>query len=397
MDQFHSQFGISHSKLKSFFLGLLLALAALVDHAAADQLLLTSSLGMKEEYNDNIFFSESRETDDFITTVSPGLEVVKRTARLDTGLGVRLDGIVYADNSDLDAVDQDYTGSLRYQLTSRLRVSTDLNHARDSRPDRDLLTTGLVQSTATRIRQHYAAGGEYALTEKNSAALSYVFDRDDFDAAGFVDYNRHSASLGFTRTFAPLATGHANFSFSRFDYDRLQVDTSTLTMGAERELSEKWRVAADLGPRYSHFDFKTDGSSGDSTGVIGSLTLRYQGIGSSGRLAFSREIGAAASDLEGTVERTSLLLGLTKRFTEEVHASLDGGYHWNRSDRRELAFGDVDQETVFVHPSLRYQFNREIAAEASYRYTVVTDDERQTESHRNTVIVRLLIEYPFKE
>ena len=44
---------------------------------------LIPSLAVREEYNDNIFFSYSDTIDDFITTVSAGLELTERTEQLD--------------------------------------------------------------------------------------------------------------------------------------------------------------------------------------------------------------------------------------------------------------------------------------------------------------------------
>ena len=48
----------------------------------ADEFKLIPSLAVREEYNDNIFASSNDTADDFITTLSAGLELVERTERL---------------------------------------------------------------------------------------------------------------------------------------------------------------------------------------------------------------------------------------------------------------------------------------------------------------------------
>ena len=61
----------------------------------ADDFKLIPSLAVREEYNDNIFGSVSDTVDDFITTISPGLELVERTERLDLGLSAIVSPFFY--------------------------------------------------------------------------------------------------------------------------------------------------------------------------------------------------------------------------------------------------------------------------------------------------------------
>jgi hypothetical protein len=58
--------------------------------AYADEFKLTPSVAVRQEYNSNIFFDSSKEEDDTITRVKPGLELLNRTERLD----LRLAGFV---------------------------------------------------------------------------------------------------------------------------------------------------------------------------------------------------------------------------------------------------------------------------------------------------------------
>ena len=49
----------------------------------ADEFKLTPSLAVKEEYNDNILYTQTDIQKDFITTISPGLALTDRTERMD--------------------------------------------------------------------------------------------------------------------------------------------------------------------------------------------------------------------------------------------------------------------------------------------------------------------------
>lgn len=78
---------------------------------------LTMNAGVKEEYNDNIFFDDKEEEDDFITTGILGLDYKGATERVTATLDARVEGQVYLDNSDLSAINQYYTAGLSVGLT----------------------------------------------------------------------------------------------------------------------------------------------------------------------------------------------------------------------------------------------------------------------------------------
>ena len=71
-------------------IGIVILLVTLIcvspDMVSADEFKLIPSIGIREEYNDNIFYSSNDTVDDFITTIRLGLELIERTERLDLNL-----------------------------------------------------------------------------------------------------------------------------------------------------------------------------------------------------------------------------------------------------------------------------------------------------------------------
>ena len=65
---------------------LVVLLIVCANETFADEFKLIPSLTVKGEYNDNIFYTTDETEDDFITTISAGLELIERTERLDLGL-----------------------------------------------------------------------------------------------------------------------------------------------------------------------------------------------------------------------------------------------------------------------------------------------------------------------
>ena len=108
-------------------LGMVAVLVLMTGTAWADEFKLTPSIAVRQEYNDNIFFDYNSKIaeDSFITRVRPGLELIDRTERFDLRLAGFVTPYVYWSDSNLNSVDQDYSGRASYLLTPQLRVGAD--------------------------------------------------------------------------------------------------------------------------------------------------------------------------------------------------------------------------------------------------------------------------------
>ena len=66
----------------------------------ADEFKLIPSIAVRGEYNDNIFYTADDTEDDFITTISAGLELIERTERVDLNLSALVSPFFYDDYND---------------------------------------------------------------------------------------------------------------------------------------------------------------------------------------------------------------------------------------------------------------------------------------------------------
>src|SRR4030067_2815224 len=83
---------------------------------------LAPSISFNNAYNSNILIAANEIKGDFVTPLSPGVEMVNRTGRFNTDLLVRLDRLDYADNRDLSATNQMYNGKVRYLAPPKLSM-----------------------------------------------------------------------------------------------------------------------------------------------------------------------------------------------------------------------------------------------------------------------------------
>jgi hypothetical protein len=412
-----------------FFLLLLIPVISLqAKKAVGDDFKLIPSVALKQEYTDNIFLDET-ELDDFITTVSPALELIEKTERIDAGLFGKLDWIRYDDNSELDTTDQQYNGHIDWQASPRMNLSSAAGYTRDSRTDRDIEETGLLLGTSIRDNYHFNLAGDYFLTEKTRTALSYLFNQEEFDNPRLFDNRSNRVNLGFTYNlgdFIPLTIGRLNIVYSKNKFTNetvivvpsvfgpVQTDLSnttdmdgySLTMGASKQMSEVLSVLVDLGFSYTRREqirevqglpavpAVTDTSN--TYGGVGQVDLSYNGEYNTGKISLSHDL-QPASGRNGLSQRTSMRVTLGRRFTDKFRGNLAVNYILNRADQGQLAAQDIDSETLSIRPFVRYNYNRDIALEASYAYAATMNKVAGTESHRNLVFIRLFVQHPLFE
>jgi hypothetical protein len=355
---------------------------------------LVPSIALREEYNDNIFFGVEDPTGDFITTVSPGLKILDRTERLDLGLSGRLDGIYYADESDLNAVDQDYQGRLKYQFSERLGLLSDAGYIKDSRPDRDVLETGLVQSAQPRKRAFFSLGGDYHTGENTADSLFYRYEQSDYEDEEFADSQIHTIDFQHTwdaRRFFEETIGHLDLGYANADFETSRVESVSGTVGAAWNATELWRLKVDLGVRYTVTDAETE-TTRDLSGV-GKAAVEYRGVFTTADLVFLHDIREARGR-GGTATRTELSGWAGYRISERFRLTLSAGYYLNRSREENISIEPVDEQTLRVRPGLRYEFTDDLVAEAAYSYIRVRDDIDRTTAVQNIVFGQIYWQWP---
>jgi hypothetical protein len=392
---------------------LLLAAAFYLVFAAmplfADEFRLLPFITLRGEYNDNIFFSFGDEDDDWISTISPGLRLVDRTERLNSELYGRLDLLYYADNSDLDSTDGEAFGRLRYQVSPRFGFYTRAGYAKTSRPDRDIVETGLVQSAEPRDRYQFDAEGTYQITEITASSLRYDFDKLEYDDAEFIDSTIHRVQWGLVwdaDRWVPNTDTRFFLGYANGDYETSQVDSYSATVGAEWDYSEIWSVSADAGVRYTETEFDVlelgpggffiDQETTDRWSGIGVLSLIYKGAYTNWDVSFLNDVRNAPGR-GGTALRTELTGSLRHRFTEKISGTLRAGYYINDTDEDLVAADPVDEQTIRVEPGISIEISRDLFLDFAYKYTRIEDDIADDTRTRNMVFAELYWQYPLIE
>jgi hypothetical protein len=395
----------------------LLPLLLAMTEASADEFKLTPSIAVRQEYNDNIFFETSGEKDSPVTRVIPGLELVNRTERLDLRLAGSVTPFFYWSESDLNSVDQEYSGKAVYALTPLLTVGADAAVRVDHQPDRDIRTTGFTYGDNRRIQQIYGGSLGYRFTELTAGDLGYRYSREDWRSGGdedLEDYDSHAVTLGFSRDLGAakgITVGLANAGYAHYAYDTSETDYWFGTVGVRHRLTEVFSVTADGGARFTRSEFDvqrlaivppgflaivTEEENDSGWGGIGHAGLEYAGEKTRASIDASHDV-APLSGSSGVVQRSALTFNGGHLLLEKLRLGLFLGGFLNRSDENEFSNEKIDETAFTVNPSLRWEFYRDVTLEAGYIFSYVDNREDDTAASRNLAYVQIAYGLPLLE
>ena len=398
-------------KTLSFTVATALVLSSLLINAKADDFEIIPSVLVREEYNDNIFFTKNDKIDDFITTLAGSLELIERTERVNANLYGRVAPFWHADNSDLDDTDWLVRGNADYQFTPLFKAGARAGYLVDHRPDRDVDVTGVILGPRERKRWDAGLGTDYSFNEITAANLTYAFRDENWDRGSIDDFKTHDFNLGFTRNLSgwwETTIARINFGYGYYDYDTSDTDIVYGSVGVEHRFTEKFSALLDLGPRYSHSDFDTIrikeltpgvfqpvvvNDSDSQWGGVGRLDLDYREERTFSRLTASHGL-YPVSGRPGPTERTTARFSLTHLFAEKFRVSLPLGWIHNRADGDQFSVDEIDQDTAYVAPFLRWEFYDGFTLEGRYNFTYVWDHDDDIERYRHLVFVQLAYGLP---
>jgi len=346
------------------------------------ELKLMPGLGIKEEYNDNVFLTTTgTRRADFITTLTPALDFSSATERGNFTLSGGVNQLVYARQRLLDATDFFVRSGFAWRLDPRLAISAGASYLRDSRPDRIDQDNGLALTIGS-DRQNYQLSAVYALSEKSNTTLSYVYTQEIFDDSGRLNTRVHNATLSqdydldsYLRQTKFMGT----LGYIRSLTDISHVDYYMLTVGLTGKLHELWSFSVNAGGNYIHSEFDeqtvtfpfriaTSTVRSDNWGWVGNVSLNYTGEKLSGGLTFTHDV-TTASGRAGATERTGVSAGLKQRFTRELSGNLSLGYSLNKTSQNQFSSQKIDETRLYLGCGLHYDFSDYVALEGGYRFT----------------------------
>ena len=361
---------------------------------SAENKLLTS-VGLRQEYNNNIFYERTDETDDFISQVIPSLRLNYATEILKLSALARWDALLYWDNSDQNRLNQSYGLNGSYRLTERWSVSANGRYVFDSVQDSQLDETGSVErGLSDRQRLNAGAGLDYSVSERSAIGADYNYQKTDFERKTSVDSEAHGVRFFYRRRLQNQRD--VITIFPRFVWgnsDDWDAYNSTFNVRWEHPFTETLDTSITVGARHSRVDYKDNRDDTDNWGGVADMWLRKRGELTTGRLGFSNRLRTRTNGEIINVSRlyTNVDHRLSRRFGLGFRGSI---YYSNLIENSPET--DDDRWYFDVTPSAFYRLTERhvLRLSYSYNYQRLLDADDNDTVDRQRIWLQLTFNFP---
>ena len=371
--------------------------------AGAEEVQVVPTLSLRQQFTDNYRYT-SRMEDAATTTVIPGIELGVKTERLEASASalVECQTNFVRDEGYLGAVNQNYNGSFSYLTSTTTQVSGRASYLDQPSPERPLAVNGVLISPARLSQQAYGGSGGWRISELLGSSIQYDYSRYDYSPPTASINTTNAISTGLTYELeggsisqATLTAGLARYSFDSATQQSL-ADNYYLTVGANHVFSERWRVSADAGGRYTHSNYSLfsrnigfgPASVSDGLGFIAHLNLNYHTDRSSADLIVKHDLepGSGSTAVTNT---TAVYLTASHRYSEDFSTSLMAGYTKRTTGQINSAIQGANEDVISISTGVNYTVTPDLAAGVSYTYSRTFYGAPSPDVYQNMVYVGL--------
>lgn len=215
-------------------------------------------------HDDNIFFTLTNETEDFIARVTPSLELGYETDQWITKASYTFDAEAYHENTDLNSAHARSFADLelRYLASQRLTLSLDADYINTDTPvDLSLVpgseAPGLLEGRAQARRTTVVPAVSYQFSPTFLGTASYGYNYDRY--ANTNEYKTHLVETWMDHRTSAVNTITYGYLFRAYRFYRVAPDSTQLTsspdshtpwIGLSRDLGTNTTIEGRAGPRF---------------------------------------------------------------------------------------------------------------------------------------------------
>jgi hypothetical protein len=360
-------------------------------------LTLVPSVTVSEEFNDNIFFNNSRKVWDFITSITPAISLTAESPVYRLAATYDFSSRIYARDSSQDgAFDRQglFLDSF-YRVDPRLTVSLADTFTFDI--GFNALAPGGVATGRNRyFTNTLAPGVSYQLDRLTTLRGTAGWTTSHYQGAGLRDSDTWRFGPGIERVFTPRLRGTLSYEFAHFDIQQApNTTTHTPRVGVIYDITRTLVGAVSGGPTIDQVEGR---DTRITPSVTASLTQRFERFFA--RISYDRTVDVAGSlgvttdvqTVRGDLGVFGLMKGLLVEFRPEylTHESSD-----NQVDVK--AFSMPLQVTYQIMPWLGVSAGYTFFHQRSNSHLVSTAGTTLgNDVDQNRVFVGIQFGYPIK-
>lgn len=380
----------------------------LAETAFAQAWIVSPSISLTQEYEDNYGLADDSPTDQLFTTVLSGtVEGSRLTEIWDLRAFARYDAIHYeGDDEDLADKHNQFAGISSLYRTELGEWQLDGSYQRDTvqrtldilvDPTEVVINPGvdiddnLSRRQVRRERILIQPSWRRTLTELTEVELSYELNDTSYDeppGVDLIDFTEHTVVAQLFRDISPVTTLNATVdtNFYRGDEDR-EFDNYSLLVGADHRFSELLSAGFALGMRFTSFDLPEE--DGDETGFVSSLYGERRTELSQARVEYSRRLLPSGT---GQLLETDLVtLRLNQQLQPNLSFLLQGRFFRTRSDAENST---ADRYYASFEPGLSYALTPDWSVDVFYRYEWEDQDEADGSAKNHVAFISLNYVWP---
>lgn len=311
---------------RNLSLTVLLVMAATALHAAEFQ--YTPSIGVSEEFTDNVYEDAGPRRHEFTTRVRPGLALRYQAPRLQWDSAYTFDYRRYERNSRDDEITHDAKVGGKLTLVENLlfvdfndsysRVSQDIS--------RDVTNQGLFRNQTDQNIATVSPYFTWRLEDKTTLKTGYRYNDVRYWGVG-IEKREHTGFANLSREMSDRLVISADYSFTRSDQESTYYTRHSASGGFRYQYGEKSFLFGNAGNSWSEFSRGTNSSNLFwSAGITHDLGFAVATLDTSTQftedpLAVSTLQTTYGARLDKTLDRGSI--GISSAYSEYVNTETD--------------------------------------------------------------------------
>lgn len=368
-----------------------------------------------ERYDSNIFMRQTPLQDNWISTLSPGVNLGMRHENGKLKSNFTWNQLFYTNQSELNIDEQLF--NLDYQHKhERLEWSLSGSYNNQSSINTESTTSGLLFTQLMRKQLSLTPSATYSLTALSSLSFDYSYNNTKYEKNSnnvfFSDYDYHQASGTFNHLYTERDKLNATLSSSLYKTKTQTTYNNVAQLGWQHSFSEQLITYVSAGMNYSQVDsqstiplpprFFLGNTPVFFDAATNSLTLQQQfetvntkktAFGQVYRASIQKSFERGSVSLVGSQNQTPTSLGLQTQMQLTTNTAYAINERWNSGLSAGYTKSDITGQTnspynstyYSLSPNINWKWTPEINLGLSYTYQQQEFQSTNQLSQGNTV------------
>ena len=381
--------------MKKCIVAVLIVLLFAVNAFAATVYTVEPALSLSEEYNDNLFLKRSDRINDFISYVSPSIDLSAKSINTDLRLSYSPTFSFYSSHDELNDTAHRFLANGIFNLSESLRSTLTGSYIKSSEVSDIRAIPDIGPVTVRAEWKHLTIDGSasYQLSKKFFYTLGLSYFNADTNAPNLNKVKAYSGNMGVRYRSSEKTTLSANAAYTKYDNRPYRDATGqNYFLTVTHRISQTVTIEATSGAIIIKIQDTGKSDIGFAGGVNlgktferGEISLSYNNI----------VIPSVESDTP--LRYQTVRLHLSKPITQKFVVSATASYNNFKSIGTTIDINNGDTNEIDFNTALTYSFSPAVNLILTYTYIDSNDKINDNRDfHNNVVLLTFRVSYSKK-